>query len=357
RRLEALGFDWDPIATQWEAMYKTLVAYKKRFGDCNVPAKWKEDRSLGMWVSGQRDSKARDLLSSERIRRLETLGFDWDARKTQWETMYKQLVAYKKRFGDCNVPARWKEDRSLGMWVSGQRQLKSKDQLPSERVRQLESLGFDWNPFISSWAEMYGRLVAFKQQHRHCNVPVKSKGDQSLGQWVFKQRQKKEKAQLPLKRIQQLNKLDFNWDQDSRRDRWEEMYARLLAYKKKHKDCNVPAKWKQDYSLGRWVSVQRQFRVNDRLSSERIRRLDALGFNWDPLSAQWEEMFKRLAAYKKQYRHCNVPHLWEQDRSLGGWVAHQRQPRANDQLSPERIRRLETLGFAWRLRARKKRKV
>ena len=238
------------------------------------------------------------------------------------------------------------------MWVSGQRQLKAKGQLPSERIRQLESLCFDWNPFSSSWAEMYGRLVAFKQQHRHCNVPSNSEQNPFLASWVGRQRQKKKKAQIPLKRIQQLNKLDFNWDQDSKRDRWEEMYARLLAYKKKHNDCNVPARWKQDCSLGSWVSVQRQFRVNDQLSSERIRRLNALSFIWDPLSAQWEEMFKRLAVYKKHYRHCKVPHLWEQDRSLGGWVSKQRQPSAKGRLSPERIRRLERLGFTWRIRQR-----
>jgi hypothetical protein len=193
---------------------------------------------------------------------------------------------------------------------------------------------------------MYARLAAYKKEQRHCNVPLKWKSDPTLGSWVNKQRNIKRRL-LP-ERLQRLDALGFDWDQSS--TYWEQMYAQLTAYKKEHKHCNVPHLWEQDRALGGWVAKQRQRRTNDQLSPERICRLDALGFDWDPSSTYWEQMYARLTAYKKGHKHCNVPHLWEQDRGLGSWVAVQRRRRTNDQLSPERIRRLDALGFAWRIR-------
>ena len=37
---------------------------------------------------------------------------------------------------------------------------------------------------------------------------------------------------------------------------WEQMFAKLVAYKKEHGDCKVPKTWYPDPSLGGWVSSQ-----------------------------------------------------------------------------------------------------
>lgn len=126
------------------------------------------------------------------------------------------------------------------------------------------------------------------------------------------------------------------------------MYSRLRTYKKRHGDCNVPGIWKQDPSLQFWVQGQRKLKEMGQLYPERIRRLDAQGFTWDTSRVQkWEAMYSRLCTYKKRYGDCNVTRNLKQDRSLALWVGTQRQRKAKGRLSPERIRRLKTLGFAW----------
>ena len=76
-------------------------------------------------------------------------------------------------------------------------------------------------------------------------------------------------------------------------------------------------------------------------------RLDALGFIWDPHTAQWEEGFERLETFVKQHGHCRVPPLYvtPDGYRLGFWVGTQR--RRSDRVPSERKARLNVLGFEW----------
>lgn len=47
-----------------------------------------------------------------------------------WIEMYERLEGYVQKFGDTQVPFRWKEDPKLGRWVHPQRKLKKRGTLP-----------------------------------------------------------------------------------------------------------------------------------------------------------------------------------------------------------------------------------
>jgi hypothetical protein len=81
------------------------------------------------------------------------------------------------------------------------------------------------------------------------------------------------------------------------------------------------------------------------------------GFVWDREEAQWEAQwealweaaYQELVAYKKEQGHCNVPRSYQTKDgfSLGTWVNNQRAFKKRGELSPERIQRLEAVGFFW----------
>ena len=57
-----------------------------------------------------------------------------------------------------------------------------------------------------------------------------------------------------------LDSIYFKWMARGPRTntaKWEEMYQRLLVYKAKHEDTNVPHNYKKDPNLGNWVGTQR----------------------------------------------------------------------------------------------------
>ena len=69
-----------------------------------------------------------------------------------------------------------------------------------------------------------------------------------------------------------------------------------------------------DPQLGVWCHNQRSLARKGRLAAERIARLNALGFSWEPNDALWEEMYQRLVAYRAGHGgDCNVPQDYPAD--------------------------------------------
>jgi hypothetical protein len=74
------------------------------------------------------------------------------------------------------------------------------------------------------------------------------------------------------------------------------------------------------YRLGQWVRVQRDTKV--KLSRQRKRRRDALGFVWNWRDFLWEQGFAALLKFKKREGHCRVPIRERQGKyPLGWWVS------------------------------------
>jgi hypothetical protein len=122
RRLDELGFFWNVLDSEWENGFWHLKIYSDRTGSCHVPDKWIENGfRLGQWVGVQR--RSRDTIPEEKLRRLDELGFVWDARGAIRKEGFTYLVVYKSREGDCAVPVSHKESGfMLGRWVDRQRQ-------------------------------------------------------------------------------------------------------------------------------------------------------------------------------------------------------------------------------------------
>ena len=66
---------------------------------------------------------------------------------------------------------------------------------------------------------------------------------------------------------------------------------------------------------------------NPRLTEERLRRLESIGFEWKVkhkmkryYDKQWDQMFGRLLAFKEANGHAMVPKRYPPDLKLGTWV-------------------------------------
>jgi hypothetical protein len=173
-----------------------------------------------------------------------------------------------------------------------------------------------------SWEESFQLLTAYKEKKGDCKVPQKYEKDTGLGLWVREQRRLRKKGSLSEERIVKLNSIGFTWDRHD--EHWNSMFERLLSYKEKNGDCNVPQKYEEDTGLGLWVMNQRISRRKGRLSEDRIAKLDSIGFTWDPHDDNWNSMFEQLLSYKERNGDCKVPLRYEKDKSLGCWVFDQK---------------------------------
>jgi hypothetical protein len=129
---------------------------------------------------------------------------------------------------------------------------------------------------------------------------------------------------------------------------WETRYAALVAYKAKYGHSQVPHKWPENMSLGRWVSLQRTTQFTGRMKPEREARLEALGFQWQRKghAEVWEEHLQHLCDYQQKHGHLGV--MKAEDRKLWNWISLQRYLYSEGTLKPNRQERLEAIGFQWK---------
>jgi hypothetical protein len=272
----------------------------------------------------------------------------------------EQLRAYRALHGHCNVPFRGGGDNNssnsngaaLGAWCAQQRL-------------------------------HYRRLL------RSSSSSSKKKNGDPTTSSSSAASSSSSSRRMTAERIALLEQAGFQWEvaatttnSTNRREPWNVRYEELRRFQRLTGHCNVPYRYAENKTLGSWVHDQRtRYRSADdkkRLSPEQIEKLESLGFQWKVEKGSsagsaaaaaagdsppaWDVRFEQLGRYKALHGHCNVPYRYGENRSLGGWVHDQRslyrrttRGGSSGSLSSERIRKLESIGFAWTLRRTKKR--
>lgn len=154
---------------------------------------------------------------------------------------------------------------------------------------------------------------------------------------------------------------------------WQVKIEALKKYKEKHGNILVPNKYQEDMALGRWVKNMRwewtklKNGTKSRLTPERIKVLDDLGFAWTVKKGSvharkssdgetvdfWTEKYEDLEKFHAEHGHTLVPNRYKSDMSLGAWVKTQRwemkKLKRGDKssMTDEKINALEKLDFIW----------
>jgi superfamily II DNA or RNA helicase len=279
-RLENIGFIWNEKELIWQEFFEELNNYKRRFGDCLVPLRYTthSGMNLGLWLQNQRRQK--ESLTSDRLENLEQIGVDWDPLNSRWELGFSELVSYKIKNGNTDVPTNeiTSSGFNLGRWVSDQRY--RRDSLTIDRLDKLNKEGFIWDQSSASWKRKINELRIFKETNGHLAVETRfiSSTGFRLGEWVRNQRGQKDT--MSPSRLKELEDIGFIWN--SLEARWYENFNDLRLYKSKYGNCRVPPYYKTPSggSLGNWVRTQRINRKKNKISKERFKLLEDLDFTW-----------------------------------------------------------------------------
>ena len=339
----------------WEFWFGLLEQFIERHDHAQVADDYAIDsHRLGKWVQKQRSKQARGTLGADREHRLQELpGWTWKPFADQWEEGFTKLLDYVKRHGDARMPQAYKADGyRLGAWIDRQRSNYAKGTLDPDRQHRLEELpGWTWTSRADQWEEGFSRLVLYVKSHGNSLVPQSHTVDgYQLGAWVTTQRGNYAKGTLSTDRERSLQELP-GWAWNSRTERWDNGYRRLLSYVKRHGNALVPASHSVDgFKLGAWVVAQRVNYLKGILQDDRRLRLEELpGWTWKPIAAQWEEGFSKLLEYVECHGDARVPARYVfNSYKLGNWAAAQRDSYAEGTLNADREHRLQELpGWTW----------
>ena len=105
--------------------------------------------------------------------------------------------------------------------------------------------------------------------------------------------------------------------------------------------------------VGKWLELQRQVQAGQRpgrLTAEQAAKLEKLGIRWNHrLEAAWEKGFASAQKYRTEHGDLLVPVRYrdKNDFALGEWIVYNRQRYLGDNLTQNRIERLEAIGMVW----------
>ena len=274
------------------------------------------------------------------------------SRIERWNTAFAVLKKYRKEH-----PGEWPlwnyvapNGLRLGVWCQNQREFRRRGALALDRVRKLENIGFPWKGVAraASWAGAFAALKLFRQSHpNHWPSARERGGGVNLRQWCRQQREMNKKGKLSRDRVKKLEGIGFEWEfLDTA---WERGFTALKRFRLAN-----PVRWPRvlyvapdGFKLGSWCAKQRKLNKLGILPKDRKRRLDAIGFEWEPEEALWNRAFWLLRLYRR-----DNPDRWP-PRSyvtaggfrLGAWCQNKRTNIKRGVLPKEHLRQLREIGF------------
>jgi len=215
-RLNSLGIDWTKVGnafgTKWYSQYDALYSYQLKHGNTNIPQSFMANPTLSTWVTEQRFAYNCDRLSHNfstiKMNLLNEMHFCWDEQKesleeehSTWAKRFSELVDYKVKHGNCNVPNKYPLNTELESWVKHQRflyELGCQNKHPlfmnSKGFTKLKELGFSWRRYD----------ILLEDKHEHSNKPLSKKRNLDTCNTKEKSSHKKNKSEKKLKKKKKL---------------------------------------------------------------------------------------------------------------------------------------------------------
>ena len=363
----------DVLGCTWDERFGELKAFREETGHCLVDRSNPVQIQLANWVALQRQLRRSGKLSSARVRRLQEIGFIWGQGREPlkgWDDRYAEVTAFKNMYGHCDVNIE-NQEFSLGLielevWIEDQQQAYWLGTLPADRLEKLRRLGIVFEPSKSpqislsrAWEKMFGRLVAYEEQHGDCNVASDDYEIECLALWVAMQRNFRSAGKLEASYIRRLDEIGFVWD--TNKFEWDKMYSVCGKHIISRGAFGLQSATHRDAALREWVTEQQLQKKRRALTFEKVEALNKVGFPWvfptkpqklrafteKPQKPNWESLSVRLVEFQKQHGHCDMKLVLPLDEQLHKWAQEQRRARQARLITSDQISQLDQIGFIW----------
>jgi hypothetical protein len=270
-----------------------------------------------------------------------------------WDFWYGLTLRFREQTGDANAlyPYRTPEGLQLGNWQSRQRHMYRQGNLSEDKINRLEEIGFVWDMYDEAWEQGFQATLKYKEQTGSPNLAKQHITPEGfpLGSWQNTQRMRYKNGKLAEDRIKRLEEIGFVWSQYD--EAWEQGFQATFKYKEQTGNPNAHRRHKtpEGFQLGDWQNRQKSFYMRGKLTEDRIKRLEDIGFVWSLYDKAWEEGFQATLIFREQTGDANSPKQYTTPEGfpLGRWQKHQKNYYIKGKLPEDKINRLEEIGFVW----------
>lgn len=396
-KLNSINFEWEIKIIRnkkdnWEDRFEIFKMYWINSCSLPVPKSHPKSEYLNNFIKDIGYDFRKNRLNDNRINKLKEIDFDFsllnlsETKEVQWDVFYNKLKEIKEIQGNLNI-SQTNENKEFNAWIRNQRRIKRNGKLTEEKISLLNEINFSWTNKVikekifkekilvndKKWLEKYEELKNYIELNNSFDF-TNNNNLKSLHNWIITQRTWKNKNKLTDHRISLLNDIKFPWkgqigrkqsreinnDKINNTNKWNEMFQDLVNYYHKNKTFVLPVD--EEFGiLKRWCLTQRTKNNKNILLQERFIKLDDLGFPWKEnrgrkktkesikktcFNDQWEIRYNNLFEFYTENKHFKIP-LTIENKKLILWIKTQRYFYKNEQLSSDRIIKLNAINFPW----------
>ncbi|MEU6261777.1 DEAD/DEAH box helicase [Saccharopolyspora shandongensis] len=359
--LEKVDFVFDPLQAQADQRWEKGLAVARGFyaenGHLRPPNGFRRNGiTLGNWLTRYRREAQRGELAKDRKKLLTGMGMDWRGVPT-WDDRARELKEFHTRHGRFATPSDTAPEAArLYRMQSRLRMARKKDRLSQALIEELDQLGFEWDTAAATWRTGLAAAAAFREQHGHLCPGRQSVIDGvNVYEWTVNRRQDHKAGRLTDAEFAALDELGMIWGSVDE-TAWNTAFAAASEFHATYGHLRIPERFTYTDHRGKradlkqWIHRQRDFHRDGSLTTERFKKLDALGLDWRPSQSRWETNLAALQEFHAQYGHLNVPlgHRNTPDGpNLANVLTNLRVRKRAGDLDNERIEVLEALGIDW----------
>ena len=317
----------------WNTKYNLAKAYYEHHGNLDISGTYKTTNgyeydengiNLGSWITYLRmtyNGKNSCKISEKQIKLLKEIGmrFTTTDSKKVWNAKYNLAKAYYDHHGDLEIPLTFKTINGyeydengirLGSWIGTQRQNYKNNKLSEEKINKLLEIKMIFHHEASylQGDYMYNLAKAYYEHHGDLEVTVTFKtkngyeydeNGQNLGKWIQDQREKYNAGRLSENRYKLLSEIGMRFSPTYKDNVWNKMYELAKAYYEYYGDLKIGYHFetnngidhnKGELKLGRWISQQRYNYRTNKISRDRINKLNQIGMDWMALEISEKQM-------------------------------------------------------------------
>ena len=285
-RLEQLGVIWDLRDYAWEVNYHIALEIKNSLGHLNItkiktytnssnevveiPSKFRT------WFTSQKNCIKNGKMKESRLKKFKLLDIELRSKQDEidarWNQNIQNLLDYKSKYGDTNVPKNY-EDKSLRIWVVNVRN--NKDTLSQERINELNSIGFIWSTDDYIWEQSFEQLKLNLEMNNYNYDLLLKEEFAKLYRWTQNQKASYALGKLSQYKIDKLNSINIVWNTNEHL--WEQSFKNVYNFVKKY-GAIIPS-LKTHPKERSWIYKQRQLYRAGKLREDRMEKFLSLGYS------------------------------------------------------------------------------
>ena len=142
--MKKIGVDFtDRRSALWLNTYEQLKSFQEKEGHCGIPTDiiTAEGVNIRAWITSQRSRKKSGLLSKDREKLLNEIGFSWNPYQDQWDARYAEL----RDFYTANQHLKVTHGSELNSWLYQQRKKYREGKLALGAQARLSAIDPRWH--------------------------------------------------------------------------------------------------------------------------------------------------------------------------------------------------------------------